>query len=307
MPDFDVSGTASVDHRAVSSMKRILIATPLKGDIPRSYFKTSLQLAAAKIPDVKLDWCLLEGPAVQQARNELVAYAFEHKFDELVWWDKDVLAEQHGEDVTAGALLRLLKHDVDIVCAIYATRSLKTHWHMHLIPGEHANEEGLQKVSRSALGFSKMKMSVFKRIAELNSWRRGILVDPNHPPHPLHEFFPMGLQGPNTPERRLETIRETLGEPAKNNDIMVERIKRLVDLKYDEPNVFVSEDYWFCDLVQKAGIDIHIDTKLIMAHSGKVALPIETPQLLEMLSEPWRKDEIKAIKAEMLAQKEASK
>jgi hypothetical protein len=34
-----------------------------------------------------------------------------------------------------------------------------------------------------------------------------------------------------------------------------------------------------------------------------VALPIETPQLLEMLSEPWRKDEIKAIKAQMLAQK----
>jgi hypothetical protein len=72
---------------------------------------------------------------------------------------------------------------------------------------------------------------VFKRLAEMNPWRKGILVDPNHPPHRLHEHFPMGLQGPGTPERRLESIRQTLEEPAKNNDIMVERIKRLIDLK----------------------------------------------------------------------------
>jgi len=276
--------------------KKILIATPLKGDIPKSYFKTSLQLATANLPGIKLDWCLLDGPAVHQARNELVAYAFEHNFDELIFWDKDVLAEQHGEDVTAGALMRLLSHDVDMVCGLYSTRSLKTHWHTHLIKGEETGEDGLQKVSRCAIGFSKIKMSVFRRIAEKNPWRKGVLVDPNHPPHPVAEFFPMGLQGEGTPEARMKAILDALEQPAKSHEIMVERIRRLATMQYDQPNVFISEDYWFCDLVRDAGIDIHLDTLLVLGHTGKMTFPIETPALLEILSEPWRKEEIKAIR-----------
>ena len=283
--------------------KKILIATPLKGDIPKSYFKTSLQLATANLPGIKLDWCLLDGPAVHQARNELVAYAFQHKFDELIFWDKDVLAEQHGEDVTSGAIMRLLGHDVDMVCGLYSTRSLKTHWHMHLIPGEEADENGLQKVNRCAIGFSKIKMSVFRRIAEKNPWRKGVLVDPNHPPHPVQEFFPMGLQGKGTPEDRLLAIKEALEQPAKSHEIMVQRIERLANIQYDTPNVFISEDYWFCDLVRDAGMDIHMDTLLVLGHTGKMTFPIETPALLEILSEPWRKEEIKAIREGLMKSK----
>lgn len=285
------------------SHKKILIATPLKGDIPKSYFKTSLQLATANLPGIKLDWCLLDGPAVHQARNELVAYAFQHNFDELIFWDKDVLAEQHGEDVTAGAIMRLLSHDVDMVCGLYSTRSLKTHWHTHLIKGEEAGEDGLQKVSRCAIGFSKIKMSVFKRIAEKNPWRKGVLVDPNHPPHPVAEYFPMGLQGEGTPEARIKAILDALEQPAKSHEIMVERIRRLATINYDRPNVFISEDYWFCDLVRDAGIDIHMDTLLVLGHTGKMTFPIETPALLEILSEPWRKEEIKAIREGLIKSK----
>ena len=60
-------------------MKRILIATPLKGDIPAAYFKASLQLATMNSKDYKFDWCLLDGPAVQQARNELAHYAMQDR------------------------------------------------------------------------------------------------------------------------------------------------------------------------------------------------------------------------------------
>ncbi len=61
--------------------KRILIGTPLKGDIPKSYFRTSLQMVTAEIPDVKLDWILLDGPAVQIARNEIAHYAVEQSVE----------------------------------------------------------------------------------------------------------------------------------------------------------------------------------------------------------------------------------
>jgi len=283
--------------------KKILIATPLKGQIPTSYFQNSLKLAVEHLPGIKLDWCLLEGPAVHQARNELVAHARRNQFDELVFWDKDLLCEQEGKDVTSGAMIRLLSHNVDMVCGIYGTRSLKTHWHGHLIADEKPDQDGLQKVSRSALGFSKIKMSVFKRIEERNPWRKGVLVDPNHPPHAMTEFFPMGLKGPDTPEARLNSILEALEQPAKSPEIMVQRIQRLATIPYDQPNVFVSEDYWFCDLARSAGIDIHLDTNLVLSHLGTIAFPIETPELLEILSEPWRKDEIRSIREQLLKSK----
>lgn len=279
--------------------KRILIATPLKGDIPKSYFRTSLRLATAKIPDVQLDWCLLDGPVVQQARNELVEHALKHKFDEVVFWDKDVLLESAGEDLTSGAFMRLISHDKDMVCGIYSTRSAKTHWHMHLIPGEQPDDAGLQKVERCAIGFCKIKTDVFRKIAKDNPWRTAVLFDPNSEPRNVTEFFPMGLKGPGTPEERLKSIKEAISEPAKSHEIVVRRIERLIDVKYDQPNVFISEDYWFCDLVRASGFDIHMDTRLILGHTGKVTLPLETPLLFQMLSEPWRKEEIKAIRTEL--------
>ena len=285
--------------------RRILIATPLKGDLPSAYFKTSLQMATARIPDVKLDWIVLEGPAVQMARNEIVAYAREQKFDELVFWDKDVLAEQHGENVTAGALMRLFGHDVDIVCAPYSARSLDTHWHIQTIDGVEPREDGLQEVVRSCIGFSKIKLSVFDRIEADNPWRKAVLIDPNKAPRPCTEFFPMGIQGKNTPEHRLNQIRAVFGEDLSAS-ARLQRIERELNLVYDEPNLFAGEDYWFCDLARASGIKIWLDTLLVLGHSGKATLPIPTLKLFEMMREPWRQEEIKAIKAAIAAKQPAT-
>lgn len=288
--------------------RRILIATPLKGDIPKSYFQTSLQLATATIQDVKLDWVLLDGPAVMQARNEIVTYALDNKFDELIFWDKDVQADIDGRNQTAGAILRLISHDEDMVCGIYSTRSLDTHWHMEVIDGENPNDKGLQKVKRSAIGFSKIKMSVFKAVMEKNPDRMAVLVDPLKAPKQVFEFFPMGIQGPNTPEGRIAKIKDDI-ERWQNKEITSEVLANLVSrnatIKFDEPNCFASEDYWFCDLVRAAGIPIHIDTMLVLGHEGKAVFPITTPRLLEILSEPWRKEELIALKAKIAAEQAA--
>ena len=284
------------------NIRRILIATPLKGDIPKAYFQTSLQLATANLENVKLDWVLLDGPAIMQARNEIAAYALDNKFDEIIWWDKDVLADVDGRNQTAAAIIRLIKHDVDVVCGIYSTRSLETHWHMEIIDGENPDKNGLQKVKRSAIGFSKMKMSVFKAIQAKFPDRQAVLVDPLKEPKTVFEFFPMGLQGPNTPEGRLEKIKEEI-ERWQNKDITSEVAMNLVvrnaTIRFDQPSYFASEDYWFCDLIRAAGIPIHIDTLLVMGHQGKAVFPITTPRLLQILSEPWRKDELAALKAKI--------
>jgi hypothetical protein len=284
--------------------KRILIGTPLKGDIPKSYFRTSLQMVTAEIPDVKLDWILLDGPAVQIARNEIAHYAVEQKFDELIFWDKDVLAQRNGEDVTASALMRLIGHDRDIVTAVYSSRSLNTHWHVHPIKGEEPDKAGLQRVERASIGFSKIKVPVLKKIALANIDRVAMLVDPNKSPKLVPELFPMELKGRNTPEHRMKQIWAALSE-VKNDEALRARIERELTIRYDEPNAFISEDFGFCDLARAAGYDIWMDTLMVLGHQASVVVPVETGKLLEMLSEPWRKEELAVIKQQMLEAQKA--
>ena len=288
------------------AQKRILIGTPLKGDIPKSYFRTSLQMVTAEIPDVKLDWILLDGPAVQIARNEIAHYAVEQKFDELIFWDKDVLAQRNGEDVTASALMRLISHDRDIVTAVYSSRSLNTHWHVHPIKGEEPDVAGLQRVERASIGFSKIKVPVFKKIALANVDRVAMLVDPNKAPKLVPELFPMELKGRNTPEHRMKQIWAALSE-VKNDEALRARIERELTIRYDEPNAFISEDFGFCDLARAAGYDIWMDTLMVLGHQASVVVPVETAKLLEMLSEPWRKEELAVIKQQMLEAQAAKK
>ena len=286
--------------------KRILIGTPLKGDIPKSYFRTSLIMASAKIPDVKLDWILLDGPAVQIARNEIAAYAIDNKFDELIFWDKDVLAQRNGADVTDSALMRLIGHDKDIVTSVYASRSLDTHWHVTQLPDEVADEQGLQRVEKASIGFSKIKTSVFKKIAANNPDRVAMLFDPNRAPRSIPELFPMELTGRNTPAYRLKEIKNALTD-CKNDDKLRARIEQEFNVRYNEPNAYLSEDYGFCKLARESGYDIWMDTLMVIGHESKVTLPIETPKLMEMLSEPWRKEELAVIKSQLIKQSQAAK
>jgi hypothetical protein len=292
----------------MTQTRRVLIATPLKGDIPKAYFQTSLQLVSSKLEGIKLDFLMLDGPAVQMARNEIAHYAIENKFDELVFWDKDVMADVDGINQTGGAIVRLLSHNVDIVCGLYSTRSLETHWHIDPLPDEEPNADGLQKVNRSAIGFSKIKTSVFRKISEDNPDRVAYLIDPNRAPKTITELFPMGIQGKNTPEGRIKEIKNILSD-AKRKDLKPETviglIERTLTIRYDQVNLFASEDYWFCDLARASGFDIHLDTNLIMGHEGRCIFPITTPRLLAVLSEPWRKDELAALKAKIAAEQAA--
>lgn len=287
--------------------RKVLIATPLKGDLPKSYFLSSLQLYGGKLPDVKLDWTILDGPAVQVARNELADHAIKNGFDELVFWDKDVLAEDElDKNVTSGALVRLLEHDVDMVCALYANRAVMTHWHVQTIPGVEADEAtGLQKVKRCAIGFSKIKVSALKKVAKDNPDRTMLVIDPSNPPHTMTEFFPMGISGKNTPEYRIKQIAAAIAELKEGGKdaIPLARLERELTVQYDEPNMFLGEDYWFCEMMRASGFEIYLDTLLVMGHRAQVTLPLPTSKLIKMLSEEWRQDEVVAIKQAMIAER----
>ncbi len=147
----------------------------------------------------------------------------------------------------------------------------------------------------TASGFSKIKVPVFKKIALANIDRVAMLVDPNKSPKLVPELFPMELKGRNTPEHRMKQIWAALSE-VKNDEALRARIERELTIRYDEPNAFISEDFGFCDLARAAGYDIWMDTLMVLGHQASVVVPVETAKLLEMLSEPWRKEELAVIK-----------
>ena len=299
---------------------RVIIATPLKGDVPKFYFTTGLQAAVLSKSKniivkrggvdhyVDLDWFFLDGPAVQVARNECVAYAKEVGADELVFHDKDIHArDERDNETTCGALCRLLEWDEDFVCGIYAAHDLFTHWHVQTIDGEEANpENGLQRVHQCAIGFSKIKMSVFKKIEQDNPERIGVCLDPNKPKKYITEFFPMGLTGPNQPENRLKEIRKLVTEDRPLSQKLA-LIERAANVKYDQESEFRGEDYFFCQLARESGFKVFMDSFLVMGHESHTTMPIPTRKLIGMLGEPWRAEDRARIKNELLAAKNGTK
>ena len=147
---------------------------------------------------------------------------------------------------------------------------------------------------------------MFKKIAADNPDRLAMLFDPNRAPRSIPELFPMELTGRNTPAYRLKEIKNALTD-CKNDDKLRMRIERELTVRYDEPNAYLSEDYGFCKLARESGYDIWMDTLMVLGHESKVTLPIETPKLMEMLSEPWRKEELAVIKSQLIKQNQAAK
>jgi len=104
----------------------------------------------------------------------------------------------------------------------------------------------------------------------------------------------------------LQQIWAAMSE-VKNDDALRARIERELTIRYDEPNSYISEDFGFCDLARAAGYDIWMDTLMVLGHQASVTVPIESGKLLEMLSEPWRKEELAIIKQQMLEAQAAKK
>jgi len=259
-------------------MRKILVATPLKGEIPPEYMRTLIALLGAKLPDTKFIYAFLGGCTVQWARDELVQTAIRNGCTEVLFWDKDLEPTlEHG--------LRLLSHDVDVVCGLYSKRHLNTHWHVHGDPSsKESRADGLMKVLKVAIGFSKIKISVFAKLARHYPERVYWKHDGGEEPVTLHEFFPMGIVGPNSYRGKLERIRTAArGDDAGSALTVI------------STNQIRGEDFYFRELCEEAGIPLYLDPNLIIPHDGNIRFPIPTPQLLAMINEPWRADELRSL------------
>ncbi len=271
-------------------MRKVMLATPVAGELPVFYVRNLMQACSARIPNIQWMPIFMMGQGVQIARSECVKHGREAKCDEVIFLDKDL-------DVNVTQMARMLSHEKeDIVCGMYCKKTTDTHWHAQSYgPDEKEDANGLLRVRQAAIGFSKINMRVFDKIQADNPDRVGVLREKGTGEWQLWDFFPMELMGPNTPLARLNTIKGILDNPALDTAEKLKQIDLASYQQYLEPNYHIGEDYWFCKLARDSGFKIKLDTQLIVQHEAKIRLPIPTAQLIDMLKEDWREDDRKGV------------
>lgn len=265
--------------------RKILIATPIKLGLGSDYMAGFVDTMRTQFPNVDVEFAVLEGPAVNLARNELAGYALEIKARELVFIDADI-------KWTAAHFARLISHvDLDIVGGIYCKKKPgRPFWLMNPKPGGIA-EGDVCEVDDIATGFMKIRVdTVFPAMQR----KFPDLEFTSQPPRPgtAWEFFPMGISGPRAPRERLDRVKEALKMlPSPQNPVETDRewkerlwaFAKAVDRAcHDEqpPGLLRGEDYNFCHLARACGFKVYADFGMaILPHVGNVAYPI-TPDMV---------------------------
>lgn len=265
-------------------MRKVLLATPIRGGASSSYFKSLMEVLRMPLPGIKLEHCVLEGPGVNFARNEIAHYALAIKADDLVFADEDM-------DFTAEHFGRLISHEtVDVVAGLYCKRRPgQPFWLMNPKQGCEIDEKtGLCEVEDIAPGFMKIRTSVFRRIEKHFPDLEFYNKPEEGKPVTAFEYFPMGVWGPRTPRDRLAKIEEIIADIDREPAVYVgpgtvepirylsaiESIEEVLNAK-NEPGNLRGEDYGFCELARRCGIKIHADFGMaIIPHIGKIPFPI---------------------------------
>lgn len=256
------------------TMRKILLATPVKLGVLSSYMAGFVPTIQTKFPGVQLEHCILEGPSVNFARNEIAHYALKIGARELVFIDDDMgFTREHFE--------RLISHaDLDIVAGLYCKRRPGLpFWLVNNKDGSDIDPvTGLCEVNDIATGFMKIRVdTVLKAIAEKFPEKEFYNKPEEGKPVTAWEFFPMGVFGPRSADARLAKIKKIISEFKHGGctpDVGIRDIIVSIEESH-EPGNLRGEDYGFCELARQCGFKIYADYGMpIVPHVGKVAFPI---------------------------------
>lgn len=258
-------------------MRKILLATPVKGNLPPRYVSSMVQLLCKGIPDVAFDIAFLEGEPINFARNSLANHAITAGFDEILWWDADLKP-------TLEQLTKLISHRMPIVCALYPKRDVVTQFHVQAREGG-TQISGMQEADLTAIGFSKMTVEALKQIADFHPHLSCSFQNNGQAALKHHNLFQMEIKGPNTAEGKLERI----GRLWAQSDGYSDQLSAILNDTDYSANRLYGEDYSFCMLARAAGVKLMVDTSLCITHSGETDFPIATETLKKELEQEWRK------------------
>ena len=275
-------------------MKKILVASPVRGGLSPAYVRATIALlnstlCRGKDAPYAIDFAWTSGTSVAMARDEIANLFLKRGDDELVFWDIDLGV--NDPQMMVSMFNRLLSHDVDIVGGAYVGHGFPSKFHgaahdtnQTILPN------GLIKMAQIPLGFSKTKKEVFHKIKSAYPYLEYVFkeTEMEAPKAGMFEFFPNGVVGPNTGQGKIDRIRAAKGEFSHNLEGWAVRIEDILnDSNYSE-NVMLGEDFYFCRLAREAGVELFIDNNLIVPHSTDVRLPVKHQMLLNAIAEEWR-------------------
>lgn len=282
---------------------RVLIVTPLKGDVSRHYNKTMVELLTATIPGFTLGHVFMTGNCVMGARDWGAWRLEAEGWDKLLFWDADL-------NPTPADFVRLLAHDKDFVCGAYCKREVETHWHFFPVnPGAEIQPNGLWQMNQAAIGFSLIDQDVFARIKAAHPELTYTNQEQGTGKTQLQQYFPWQIVGPNSNLGKIERIKKFLDgkmdRPFNATELLIE-ISGIVDDDDYSQSLMQGEDYGFCRLAREVGVEIWLDTKLVVPHTGECDYPIAHEDLIRMIAEPWRQDFYAEVQAKQAQEKKAA-
>jgi len=267
-------------------MKKILVASPVRGGLSPSYVRACISLLNStlcngKNAPYKIDFAWTSGTSVAMARCEIANLFLQRGDDELVSWDIDL----GGNDpaLMLSMFARLLSHDVDIVGGAYVGHNFLSQWHGAAIsPDAKMDEKGLLRMGQIPLGFSKVKRKVFEKIKSDHPYLQYVFKETGmaKAKEGMFEFYPNGLVGPNTGQGKVDRIREVLRRVASPDIVpdstisRYEEIRAIINDSDYSQSILLGEDFYFCKLARDSGFELYIDNNLIVPHKTDVMLPV---------------------------------
>ena len=174
---------------------------------------------------IRYDSQLILGSSnLPKARNRLAAYFLAGDWDDLIFIDSDM-------EWDAGAIVRLLASERDIIGAVGRRKTEEESWCCLLMPkGTRVNQDdmGALEVRRVGTGLLKISRSAFERIMTARPDLKRHCYDPDIPAADLakyHRFF-----------------------------------------AFDDHEG--GEDYYFCDLARDVGASVWVDPHVKLGHTG---------------------------------------
>lgn len=287
-------------------MKKVLIASPVRGGMSPTFVKNIMAIMMSKINAItggpnapyRCESAWTSGTSVAMARDELANVAIKGGFDKLVMIDIDLGCTDSTQTVSMFA--RLLSHDVPVVAGQYVGHNFNSSFHGAVADGVTGpRPDGLMEMAQIPLGFSCIDVKdALLKIKAHHPHRRyairqtlDVITKPD-----MFEFFPNGLVGPCSIEGKFERIKELWAanslpptdENMVNDQLFLEGVKRIMaDTNYDS-TFMLGEDYYFCKLAREAGVKLYIDNNIIVPHESHVRIPVPNSKVLTALTEPWR-------------------
>ena len=293
-------------------MKKILIASPIRGGVSPTYVRSLMNLLFSKLNKIgggpnapyEFQWASTSGTTVAMARDELCQVAITGGYEEIVFWDVDMHSDNPSMQLAIWQ--RLLGHDVDIVGGQYVGHNFTSKFHGAVVENSQLRSDGLLEMAQIPLGFSKIKVSGLLKIREAMPHHRYMLkqTDDKLGKPDMFEFFPNGRIGPCTGEGKVRRIKEVLGDyktaPANFSELLDKIAFIIEDARY-ESTIMLGEDFYFCKLARESGLKLYVDNNMIVPHESNIRLPVVNSLLLEALHEEWRwGDKVMASEVEHL-------